>query len=149
MTSYATQADIVTLYTEDALVVADHDGDGNVDAAAISRALEFATSEINSHIGARYPLPLPAVPTLLNQFCVDIALYRLANTADLVSEEHRTRYDDAIGHLKLIASGKAILDLPAPDSDNPDDATTISNGPRPIVSGGPEREFTREKMKGL
>lgn len=147
--TYATQNDIVTLYSEDALHIADRTGDGVIDAQAVARALETATGEINSFIGARYPLPLVAVPFLLTQFCVDIALYRLANTADLVSEEHRTRYKDAVAHLKLVSDGKAILDLPRPDAAAPDGAVVTSGGPRPIVAGGPPREFTREKMRGL
>lgn len=149
MTTYATQADIVALYNEDALVVAERGDDGAVDQNAIARALEMATGEINSFIGVRYPLPLASVPLLLTQHCVDIALYRLANTADLVSEEHRTRYEDAIAHLKLVSTGKAILNIPKADDDAPEEGGVSSNTPRPIVVGGPAREFTREKMRGL
>jgi len=143
--AYATQADIVTLYSEDALYVADRDGDGVPDAAAITRALTSASGEIDSFLNVRYSVPITAASDLLTQFCVDIALYRLALGRDVLTEEHRKRYEDALAHLKLIAAGKAALVLPVPAGEEEAEQT----GPRPIVTGGPEREFTREKMRGL
>lgn len=38
--AYATQADIITIYSADALHVADRDGDGVIDADAVTRALD-------------------------------------------------------------------------------------------------------------
>ena len=144
--AYATQADIVTLYSEDALYVADRDGDGVADADAITRALSSASAEIDSHLAVRYKLPLQEPPETLVQYCVDIALYRLASSRDVLSAEHRTRYEDALKALKDIGAGRAALVFPGgADGDDPEEPT----GPRPIVSHGPEREFTRDKMKGL
>jgi phage gp36-like protein len=145
--TYATAADIADIYGADALLVADRDGDGMADTVAVDRALDAASEEIDSHVGVRYRLPLPAVPGLLRQLAVDIALYRLAATADVQSENHRTRYEDALATLKRIADGKATLVLPAlPDADPNADSDT---GPRPIVTGGPERLFSRDQMRGL
>ena len=143
--AYATQADIVTLYSENALFVADRDGDGVPDAEAITRALVSASGEIDSFLNVRYQVPIETPSDLLMQFCVDIALYRLALGRDVLTEEHRKRYEDAHAHLKLISTGKAALVLPAPEGQEEAEQT----GPRPIVSGGPEREFTRDKMRGL
>lgn len=70
--AYATQADIIELYSEDALVVADRNHDGVIDSDAVAKALRLATGEINSFIGVRYTLPLLATPDLLLQFCVDM-----------------------------------------------------------------------------
>ena len=146
--AYATQQDIVTLYSQDVLYVADRDNDGVPDAEAITRALDSATSEIDSHVGARYSLPLPEISPLLVQYCVDIAIYRLANARDVLTNEIRTRYEDTIAALKGIAKGTASLNLPGPvDPDTGEN--TAAPRPRPIVSGGPEREFTREKLRGL
>jgi len=142
---YAAQSDIVTLYSEDALFVADRDGDGVVDAPAVERALTYASSEIDSHIAVRYPIPLDLpVPDLVVQFCVDIALYRLALSADVLSDEHRRRYEDALASLKRIGEGKQVLDVAVPVGEDPSD-----NSPRPIVTGGPERLFSRDKMRDL
>ena len=143
--AYATQADIVEIFGDDALLVADRDGNGTADAAAVARALVAASEEIDSHIGVRYRLPLPAVPGLLRQLAVDIALYRLAATADVQSEIHRTRYEDALGTLKRLAEGKAALVLPPEPQAEPAPDTS----PRPIVTGGPDRLFSRDQMRGL
>ena len=100
--AYATKDDIVTLYSETALYVADRDGDGLPDEAAISRALSGASSEIDSFLGVRYPVPLPHVTDLVMQMTVDMALYRLASSNDVLTDEHRRRYEDAIAHLKRL-----------------------------------------------
>ncbi|WP_296639187.1 gp436 family protein [Roseinatronobacter sp.] len=146
--AYADQSDIADLYGPHALVVADRDGDGVADSAAVARALSAATDEIDSYLAVRYTLPLPMVPGILRQFAVDIALYRLALGADVLSEEHRRRYEDALGALKRIAKGEAALVLPADPNADPD-SPTADQGPRPIVTGGPERIFSRDQMKGL
>lgn len=142
--AYATRSDIETLYSADALYVADRGGDAAEIDAAIVRALEQATDEIDAYLRTRYETPITPVPNLLVQFCVDIALYRLANTADVRSDEHRLRYEDARGQLARIADGKMAL----PVTRDPDDAPGY-DVPRPIVQTGPEKQFTRDKLDGL
>lgn len=147
--AYATQLDITTIYSEDALFVADRDGDGVVDADAVARALDMASSEIDSFLGIRYDVPLPAVPEVIKQITVDFALYRLALSADVQSDEHRQRYEDGQAHLRRFGKGEAYLDLPADPNADPDVETSLPDGPQPIVAAGPERLFTRLKMRGL
>jgi phage gp36-like protein len=145
--AYATEADILTLYGPDLLArVADRDRDGTPDAAAVAGALDRASAEIDSHIGARYELPLAATPPVLVQLCVDIAVYRLAQSGAIRTEEDRTRYEDAVAHLGRIARGHATLALP--EAGDPDDPTE-GLGPRPVVTSGPERVFSRDKLRGL
>lgn len=143
--AYATQNDITTLYSTDALYVADRDGDGVPDADAIARALNAASGEIDSYLAVRYIVPWETPDELLTQFCVDIALYRLALSRDVLSEEHRRRYEDAIKHLKDIAAGRAALVQPVTNDANGD--PNPPTRPHPIVTGGPERLFTRQKMR--
>jgi phage gp36-like protein len=147
--AYATQADIVEIYSEDALYVADRDGDGVVDADAVGRALQAASGQIDSFIGVRYALPLSAADDLLKQYCVDIAIYLLASGRNVQSDEHRQRFEDALKHLEKIGAGKANLIVPHDIVGADGAASSASAGPRPIVVGGPERQFTREKMQGL
>ena len=144
--AYATEADIVELYGADALYVADRDGDGASDAAAVERALSSASDEIDSHLAVRYTVPLAEAPSVVRQWCVDIALYRLALSHTVLTEEHRRRYEDAIKSLAGVASGRQRLVQPDDGSGDPADE---DQGPNPIVLAGPEREFTREKMKDL
>lgn len=144
---YATQADIVMLYGANALVVADRNGDGVPDTDAISRALDLSSGEMDTYIGRRYTLPLPASTAHLTQLCVDIAVYRLALSQDVATAEHRTRYEDALSVLTKIADGRVSLSLPAlpPGTETAPEIT----GPQAVVVGGPDRIFSREKMRDI
>ena len=148
---YATQSDIAELYGQAALYVADHDRDGAIDDLAVERALTSASDEIDSYVGVRYPLPLAVVPGILRQHCVDIAVYRLALSADVLSTEHRTRYEDALAALRRIADGKGVLVFPvdpeAPPADDGAPADGLPAGPQPMVVAGPPRLFSREQMR--
>jgi phage gp36-like protein len=148
MTAYATQDDIVALYGADALFVADRDGNGVADTTAVSRALSHAASEIDSYLAVRYPLPLAAVPDVLVARTVDIALYRLALSRDVQSDEHRKRYEDALAWLKLVARGDVALIGTGPAGEG-GDSPTAPDAPAPIVVGGPARLFSREAMRGV
>lgn len=145
--SYATSTDITDLYGVDALVVAVRDVNGEADGTAIDRALTAASGEIDSYIATRYALPLPSVPVHLVTVCVDIALYRLALSADVLTDEIRRRYEDARSYLRAVADGKAALQVISSVAD-PEDADAVS-GPRPIFAGGPERLFSREKLRDI
>lgn len=140
--TYATQQDIIDRHGADALYVADRDGDGVIDADAVAQALTDASAEIDTYIGARYPLPLDETPSILRGKACDIALYRLASARSAQSEEQRTRYEDAIDLLKAIAKGSATLPITVPEGEEP-------SSPRPVVQEGPERLFSREKTRGL
>jgi phage gp36-like protein len=150
---YANQSDIVALYGANALVVADRDGNGVADEAAVTRALASASDEINSYLAVRYTVPVPApAPQILIQLCVDIGVYRLALSADVLSAEHRQRYEDALAMLKRLAKGEAALVLavdPNALPADPDATPALNDGPQPIVVGGPPRVFSREQMRGL
>lgn len=141
--AYAAQSDITELYGEDALFVADHDRDGVADAGAVARALDAASAEIDSYLAARYDLPLEGSHAVLTQLCVDIALYRMASAADVMTEERRRRYDDAIAALKRLSKGEQSLKLGPSDIDG----DGVEDGPQPVVISGPERIFSREKLR--
>ncbi len=112
---YASQADIIDRYGEDALyALADRDRDGTLDEEAIGRALDDATAEIDGYLAARYPLPLTVAPKIIVILCVDIALYRLS--PDHGTEERRKRYEDAVRMLKLISEGKVSLGIKEPEA---------------------------------
>lgn len=107
---YATIDEAKAQLGEEALLlVADRDGDGAIDTEMVAAAIEDAGALIDTHIGARYALPLTAVPAVLRSACIDLAHYRLANRPGQMTEELRRRYEDAIGLLKRIADGKADL----------------------------------------
>ena len=96
-------------------------------------------------MGPPADIPVAPVPQLLVQIACDIALYRLAQTADVRTDEHRTRYDDALATLKRLSRGEMMLPPPPPDPNAP----LTLDGPRPIVVTGPERLFSRDKTRDL
>lgn len=147
---YATPADLIDLMGEDALsAIADRDGDFVADEAVIVKAIESADAEIDLYLGVRYSLPLPSVPHALMQISRDIAVYRLG-LAGGATEEHRVRYEDTLKLLQRIADGKASLSFPPGDDDTGDEEEGgRDSGPRPIVTSGPPRLFTRERMRDL
>lgn len=112
MSAYATSQDITDRNGADQLVlIADRDGDGVADAAAVSKALEDASAEIDAYLAVKYTLPLASPPPLLAHLCVDIAVYRLAADAYVATDERRKRFDDALLLLLRLATGEASLGI--------------------------------------
>ncbi|MEL6477625.1 MAG: DUF1320 domain-containing protein [Pseudomonadota bacterium] len=146
---YATEGDIVAMYGAEKLaIVADANFDGVPDAERVQAALVQASAEIDTHIGTVHKLPLHAIPEILKTWCIDIAIYRMANRAAQQTEEMRQRRDDAIKALMRIAEGKQELVLP-PDPNADPTAPAAGQGPNPVVIEGPERIFSRDKLRDL
>jgi phage gp36-like protein len=139
--AYATQQDIIDRYGADALyVAADRDNNDAVDTAAVDRALDDASDEINTYVGKKYQLPLNPVPTVLLRICVDIALYRLSFGLAF-TEEKRKRYEDAVRFLEGISTGKASLGF------DDGSAATPTAGDAELISN--PRQFSRRTMGPL
>ena len=107
---YATEPDLVVRFGEEI---------GNLklmvsNPTFVDDAIQDATEEINGHIGGRYPLPLPNVPSNLKRMACDIARYRLY--FEQPTEEVRKRYEDAIAFLKRVADNKAHLQIQLPET---------------------------------
>ena len=110
--AYATQRQIVERYGERTLLLlAPLEGADQpaVDEAAVARALADAGEEIDAYAATRYALPLDPPPALLTRLAADIAVYRLADTADVLTDERRRRYEDARALLRRIAAGEVSL----------------------------------------
>ncbi len=138
---YATQQNITDRYSRDMLLlIADRDGDGIADPEVVDPAIDDASAEIDTYVGKRYELPMAApLPEVLTRLCVDIVVYRLADGADVGTEEKRKRYEDAISLLRLIARGEVTLGVA--------EATTSSSNV--VESSGSNRRFNRDSMGGL
>lgn len=136
---YAVQQDIIDRYGSDALYVAfDRDNNSVLDTDAVSRSLSDASEEIDTYLIGRYPLPLATTPKILTFICVDIALYKGSN-ATAVTEEKRTRYEDAVRLLTKISKGEISLGLEKPEQGGKGGASFVSA----------ERRFTRDTLRGM
>jgi len=136
---YASRSDITEKYGKDALYPA-AGSDGTIDDATVTKALEAATSKINSYLSTRHVLPLPVVPGILKTCCIDIAVYEMSNTADTLTDTIEKRYKDAITWLKDLSAGRAALDLPTPAG---------KTSARPVVTTGTKKMFSRKNMRDL
>ena len=132
--SYATQADIVALYGEEELIqLADRDRDGAADAGVVEAALSDASEEIDGYLSVQYDLPLDEARTRpLRRIAVDIAMYRMANTAPLNTDERRDRYRDAVRYLDKVSKGTIRLGI----------ADDEPRHPARFKAAGPGRRFT-------
>ncbi|MEG2434651.1 MAG: DUF1320 domain-containing protein [Acinetobacter sp.] len=114
----------------------------------VKDAIQDATEEINGHIGERYPLPLPNVPSNLKRMACDIARYRLY--FEQPTEEVRKRYEDAIAFLKRVADKKAHLQIQLPETNEiVDDQPKNKPSTVPIgtsYTGGVFGDATLDKM---
>jgi len=148
---YAVLQDILDLEGEDTLyAVADRDRDGTLNTTetlAVTDAIAAAGDEMDSYIGMRFDLPLPAMPPWATRICIDISLYRLARSADALTNEISQRYKDAVAFLIRVGSGKASLALPLASMPQGDDTGEIKGGD-PLISAAP-RVFGRASNGGI
>lgn len=106
---YATLTQLTERYGERLLIALTDRGDvqtGVIDTDVTARALTEAGDLINGYLG-RYTLPLAAVPGLLVDLSLSIAIYKLYLTE--VPEKVRADYDAALRTLRDIASGAVKL----------------------------------------
>ena len=88
--------------------------DGELDEARITAAIEWASSEADCYLSARYPTPISPVPPILTNVVGDIARYRLTGHNTLENDVILRRYEKAIEWLLRIAKG--LADLPGQDA---------------------------------
>ena len=113
----------------------------------VAAKLADANAEVDSYVGQRYALPLPAVPDVLAAKATDLAVYKLflrrglrPNTAD---EAVAMAYKDAVSWLKDVALGRASLPVPAAGEGS---AGTVRPGGAASVTAA-DRVFSRETLK--
>lgn len=105
--AYTTLADLRTRYGAEIDQLMDRDNTGIPDETIGDEAIAGADALIDTHLAARYPVPVSPTPKLLTLLCGDIARYLLWD--DSVPEIVRQRYEDAIETLQAISRGKADL----------------------------------------
>lgn len=138
--AYATLEDLIERAGElEIKQIADRDRDGTPDPDVIDAAIKDASNIIDGYVGAKYALPLPSVPDLINTWTVSIARYYLHRNKppDHVKGDH----DDAIAALKDVGRGLAVL--PVTPGETPPAEVTGS-----VMASHPPTVFTPQKLKG-
>lgn len=125
--AYATEAHALDIYGTDYVTVsADKDGDGSIDTALFSKALDRATSLINGKLAGRVPLPLSPVPEDIQGYCVDIAIYFSSVTCDVMTDGKEKLYTQAVKALDMMAKNATSLGLEDPPVNTSADAEVSS-----------------------
>lgn len=136
---YATKQDMIDRYGEEPLIELTDRADppeGVIDDAVLDAALIDASATIDGYIMRRYELPLSGVPLVVKGHCMTIAWYRLHRGVH--TEETRADYNDALGFLRELSTGMALLDVGGTEP-------ASANAQVRAVSSG--RTFSRQKGK--
>jgi phage gp36-like protein len=137
---YATQAQIQAAAGGAVKLVelADWDGDGVVDAAAIAFAQEAADGWIDSFAAGRYAVPIATPTNTLVQFAAEEAVHRLRLSRKVVDQDDKDQRELRVEWLKLLQAGKVRPSDPAPAKGTAVRSQVVVN----------DREVSREKLKG-
>lgn len=107
---YATVEDLVAAFGQDEVIaLTNRDGTDTVGADVALEALARASSEADSYLSVRYPVPVLTVDPALKDAVCQIARYRLTGAEVSETDPIQARYDRAIKWLERIAKGEANL----------------------------------------
>lgn len=141
---YATSDDMVARFGEaQLLLLADRDNDGVIDSDVVDQVLADATSLVDLHVRGRYAVPLSPAPAEITTIVCDLARRGLYGNATEIPESVLQAAKEALALLKLIAAGTVVLDV-APAAPGDPGASTLA-----VETGGPERQYTMDKLSGF
>lgn len=146
---YCTQQDILNSgISEKELSELTSDTPGVIDPNVVTAAIKKADDEINGYVAVKYAVPLSPVPSLVNTWSITIAKYHLFEGREQrlggIPEGVKDSYEKTIGKLKDAARGLLSLGQDPP----PPSKSTGQPGFEANVET-PERDFTKDSMKGL
>ena len=148
---YATEADLDAGWDANTVnLVSVDDGATQRNPVRIMAAIAAASTQIDSYLGRRYPLPFSPTPdgaALLTSTCADIAIGRLADTAGRMTDIIGKRRDAAIAWLRDVAAGRA--DVPLATSGGGDAVPGPGITPNEAVMEAPPRLFTRATLRSM
>ncbi|MEG1931296.1 MAG: DUF1320 domain-containing protein [Anaerovorax sp.] len=110
-------------------------------------AVSDATAEIEGYLNKRYPIPLFAVPPMIEKLAKDIAVYNIMSRSGIDAGEREsnylTRYNAAIKYLTMAAEGKVDIGLETkvPSGNGKSNSTFYFTNNEAI--------FSRKKMQGM
>jgi phage gp36-like protein len=86
------------------------ENDGLQNDTVIEETIKQASSMIDSYVGYRYTIPLTYVGEQVKSVCSDIAIYRLFNRRNAVTDEIIGNYKLAIQFLRDVSQDKALIE---------------------------------------
>lgn len=131
---YSTLADLQLRFSDAELAQLTNPG-GATDAAKVTRAIADGDAIIDSYLAKSYTLPLPQIPTRLNECSAHLARYALYdhNPPETITK----RFEFEIAWLKSIARGDATLGIDeASEPPRTDSGIKISAPPRVFSQDG-------------
>ncbi len=139
---YATLQQLIDRYGERLIVDLTDRGEtatGEIDEAAVDRALADADAMVDGYLGGRYQLPLSATPALVAELAAKIAIWNLHTSAPEAKIEADYKHAERL--LRDIGTGAVRLQVA---------------GVEPSGAGGSgaritdrERPLTEDNMKGF
>lgn len=138
---YATVAQLkAVIPASDLQLLTDFEGEDEPSDVRLAQALDDATAEIAGYIG-KLIAGLAEVPHILTVICRDLAMHRLyLNLGHDMKAQDKIR-GQHLDYLKSVKAGDIAL---GDDTDAPVDST-----PGVAMTDGPERQLTRDSLRGF
>lgn len=139
---YATAPQLkAVIPTNDLQLLTDFEGMDAPSDQRLEQALADASAEIDSYIAKVVALPLSNPPHILQVICRDLAMHRLyVNLGHDMAAYQRLR-SDAIATLRAIARGETAI--------GDDTGAAELTSPGVAMTEGPERQMTRDRLRGF
>lgn len=133
---YATLDQLIDRHGERALIaLTDRSGAPTdaIDQDVIDRAIADADAVIDGYVGRRYQLPLGAIPALICDLSLAVAIYKLHRFTP--PEKVKRDYDDALRTLRDVSSGAIVLDVAGSEPEGGDQGgVRITDRDRPLTA---------------
>ncbi len=146
MADYAAQADLERVAGGAAKLIqlADHDGDGSLDSAVVTAAINDASRWVDSYLARRFAVPLDTPSDIITRIVAEEAIYILKDQRDAIDDRAQRRHDQNIEWLDGVSLGRINPGVdPAPAKS---EAVAATTGARD--SDDPD-QITRNSLKGL
>lgn len=154
MTVYATLAQAEARYPSELITLAADEESGVRDDQRIQAALTDASSEMRGILKGRYSnaelarLDADSL-ALLQVFCIDVALYRVALSFSRSNDRIRERYEATIKRLEAIACGKGGLSFEDGGGDDPSAPAGAASPNEVLIDAPAERMFDVRRLGRL
>lgn len=127
--------------------LADLDGDGALDTAAVERAIADADALINAYAQRRNVVPYSPVPDTIRRFSAREAVYQLKVARSCVTELDQAQHEELVKWLELLAKGYVTVGVePEPAASS---AHVAEESDRETEVASDPGKVSRESLRGF